>query len=90
MGRATLVNSVLDSQLVYAMCALAIPPGIIDQVDRRRRSFLWAGTGTTSGAKSLVVWERVCDPKEAGGLGLKDLGGAKHMSAAQANTQTTF
>jgi hypothetical protein len=30
MGRATLVNSILDSQLVYAMCALAIPPGIIE------------------------------------------------------------
>jgi hypothetical protein len=73
MGRATLVNLVLDSQLVYAMCALAIPPGVIDQVDRRRRAFLWAGTSTASGAKSLIAWEHVCDTKEAGGLGLKDL-----------------
>jgi hypothetical protein len=41
MGRTTLVNSVLDSQLVYAMAAITIPPGVTDQVDRKRRSFLW-------------------------------------------------
>ena len=39
MGRTTLVNSVLDCQLVYPMVALAIPPGVIDQIDKRRRSF---------------------------------------------------
>jgi hypothetical protein len=63
MGRATLVNSVLDSQLVYAMCALPIPPGVIEQVDKRRRCFLWSGSGAGSGANNLI----------AGGLGLKDL-----------------
>jgi mannosylglycoprotein endo-beta-mannosidase len=30
MGRTTLVNSVLDCQLVYAMCALEIPPGVVE------------------------------------------------------------
>jgi hypothetical protein len=73
MGRATLVNSVLDSQLVYAMCALPMPPGIIEQINRRRRAFLWAGKPTASGASSLVAWEHVCDTKETGGLGLRDL-----------------
>jgi len=74
MGQATLVNTVLDSQLVYAMTALPIPPGVIDQVDRRRRSFLWSGTGNSKGAKNLVAWEHVCDTKASGGIGLKDLG----------------
>jgi hypothetical protein len=73
MGRATLVNSVLDSQLVYAMCALPIPPGVIEQVDKRRRCFLWSGSGAGSGANNLIAWDRVCDTKETGGLGLKDL-----------------
>lgn len=56
MGRATLVNSVLDSQLVHAMCALLIPPGVIGRVDQRRRAFLWAGGDSTSGAKCLVAF----------------------------------
>jgi hypothetical protein len=33
MGRATLVNSVIDSQLIYAMCALPIPSGVLEQID---------------------------------------------------------
>lgn len=74
MGRAVLVNSVLNSQLIYAMAALEIPPGIIDQVDRKRRSFLWSGSGTATGSRSMVAWQHVCDTKDMGGLGLKDLG----------------
>ncbi|XP_066354713.1 uncharacterized protein [Miscanthus floridulus] len=54
MGRATLINSVLDSQLIYAM---EIPPGIIEQVDQKRRYFLWSGTGTSAAGKSMVAWE---------------------------------
>ena len=48
MGRAVLVNAVLDSQLVYFMSSLALPPSVIHQMDRRRRAFMWAGerTGT--------------------------------------------
>lgn len=52
MGRATLVNAVLDSQMVYAMAALPIPPGVVDQVDRRRRSFLWSGSKNSNGARN--------------------------------------
>jgi hypothetical protein len=67
------VNSVLDSQLVYAMCVLVVPPGVIEQVDHRRRAFLWTGTNTTNGAQSLVAWTHVCDSKDRGGLSLRDM-----------------
>ena len=43
MGRAVLVNSVLDSQLVYAMSALSIPVAVLHKMDRLRRSFLCNG-----------------------------------------------
>lgn len=72
-GRAVLVNSVLDSQLVYAMCAVPLPPGILSRADSRRRSFLWTGEDRCSGSSCLVAWENVCKPKQAGGLGIKDL-----------------
>lgn len=37
---------------------------------------MWAGerTGTVSPAKCLVAWTQVCNPKELGGLGIKDMG----------------
>lgn len=73
MGRAVLVNSVLNSQLIYAMCALQIPPGIVAQMDQRHRAFLWNGDRTVSGAQSLIAWEKVCWTKDNGGLGIKDL-----------------
>lgn len=76
MGRTVLINSVLDSQLVYFMSSLQLPPSVIQQMDKRRRAFLWSGekTGTTSPASCLVAWIRVCYPKDLGGLGIKDLG----------------
>ncbi|WVZ67302.1 hypothetical protein U9M48_016400 [Paspalum notatum var. saurae] len=73
MGRLVLVNSVLDSQLVYHMSSLLLAPGVIKQVDRRRRGFLWAGTGQATGAKCLVAWEEVQRGKGARGLGVKEL-----------------
>jgi hypothetical protein len=76
MGRAVLVNSVLDSLLVYFMSSLQLPPAVLHQIDRRRRAFLWSGdkNGNTSPASCLVAWLNVCKPKELGGLGIKDIG----------------
>lgn len=74
MGRATLVNSVLDSQLNYIMCALPLPPGVLLQINKRRRAFHWTGTDQHNGVQHLVAWENVCDTKAQGGLGIKDLG----------------
>ncbi|WVZ61798.1 hypothetical protein U9M48_011614 [Paspalum notatum var. saurae] len=73
MGRAVLVNAVLSSQMVYLMCAVPLPPGVVAQVDRRRRGFLWTGEDSAAGAQCLVAWDRVCDDKAMGGLGVKDL-----------------
>lgn len=74
MGRVVLVNSVLDSQLVYAMSALSIPPTIIKEIDKRRRAFMWAGQPNTSSAKCLVAWDNCCTTKDLGGIGIKDFG----------------
>jgi len=75
MGRAVLVNSVLDSILVYCMSSLQLPPWAISQMDKRRRGFLWSGSsnGRASPASCLVAWTNVCQPKENGGLGIRDL-----------------
>ncbi|KAF8677170.1 hypothetical protein HU200_046643 [Digitaria exilis] len=55
------------------MSVLRFPPGAIDALDHRRRCFLWSGEDSVSGAQCLVAWERPCQPKEQGGLGIKDL-----------------
>jgi len=76
MGRAVMVNSVLDSQLVYFMSSLQLPPSVIHQLDRRRCAFLWSAekTGKANPANCLVAWSNVCKPRDLGGLGIKDMG----------------
>ncbi|CAO2178496.1 unnamed protein product [Urochloa humidicola] len=73
MGRAVLVNTVLDSQLTHAMSVMLLPQGTLDAFDRRRRAFLWSGDDHVSGAQCLVPWELACQPKSQGGLGLRNL-----------------
>lgn len=84
MGRAVLVNSVLDSQLSYIMSALQLPQGVLDAVDKRRRSFFWTGQEQAHGSQCLVAWEQTCQPKELGGLGIK-----KHCCPKQVPTAET-
>lgn len=58
------------------MSSLQLPPSIIQQMDKKRRAFLWSGdkTGHSSPMNCLVAWTRACDPKDQGGLGIRDLG----------------
>jgi hypothetical protein len=55
------------------MGAMELPAGLLEALDKLRRSFLWAPADRASGAKCLVTWDLVCRPKEAGGLGVRDL-----------------
>jgi hypothetical protein len=76
MGRVVLVNAVMDSQMVYFMSSLPLPPSVIHQLDKRWRGFMWSGSenGNVSSARCLVAWQKVCNSKELGGLGIKDIG----------------
>jgi hypothetical protein len=74
MGRTILINSVLDSRLIYLMCALQLPPGLISKLYQKRRGFLWAGDQKASGASCLVAWDKVQTSRQQGGLGIKNLG----------------
>lgn len=42
-GRLTLINSVLDALPTYMMPLFPIPAGVIQRLDKLRRTFLWQG-----------------------------------------------
>ena len=42
-GREVLVNAVLSSFPIYAMCSILLPKGVITYIDAKRRAFLWTG-----------------------------------------------
>lgn len=73
MGRVVLINSVLDSQLVYVMSAISIPRTTIQQINKRG-TFMWAVEPQTSTAKCLVASDNCCTTKDLGGQRIKDFG----------------
>ncbi|KAK4384190.1 hypothetical protein Sango_3082900, partial [Sesamum angolense] len=70
-GRVQLIKSVLISFEVYRAAAFILPKGIINEMIKRLRTFLWKGTSSSGYPK--VAWEAVCRPIEEGGLGIKDI-----------------
>jgi hypothetical protein len=72
-GHVTLVKSVLSSQPIYLLTVLKPTKGTLEDLDKIRRRFLWAGDGNISGGKCKVNWTRTTLPKKLGGLGILDL-----------------
>ncbi|PNX97198.1 cysteine-rich receptor-like protein kinase, partial [Trifolium pratense] len=71
-GRVTLINSVLSSLPLYFFSFFKAPKGVIQQLVKIQRNFLWGG-GLGDKKLCWVKLEHVCLPKEKGGLGVKDL-----------------
>lgn len=72
-GRVILVKAVLSAIPLHFMQATTLPKGVIQQIDRLRRNFLWRGNGPCKGINCLVNWETVCNLKENGGMGVISL-----------------
>jgi hypothetical protein len=73
-GRLTLVKAVLTSQVVYFLTALRAPKETLQDIDARRKQFLWVGTERITGAKCKVNWTWAARSKKNGGLDILHLG----------------
>jgi hypothetical protein len=58
-GRLVLLNAVLGTLPAFPMAAIDLPMRVLPVLDRTRRAFLWADVDKVSGARCLVVWEKV-------------------------------
>jgi hypothetical protein len=72
-GRVAYVQASMTASVIYHLMALDVDPWFIQEVDRLRRGFLWAGRLGAHGGCCLVAWDKVCVPKALGGLGFHDL-----------------
>ena len=75
-GRLILANQVMRARPTHHLIVAEAPKWAIEKVDQGCRAFFWAGTDAVSGGKCVVSWQRVCRPKQLGGLGIMDL--SKH------------
>ncbi|CAN1132976.1 Putative ribonuclease H protein At1g65750, partial [Linum perenne] len=87
-GRVTLAQSVLTAIPAYAMQTSVLLATTCDAIDKRIRDFVW---GSTTDARKipLIAWNRICLPKDQGGLGLK-LARLGARSAIRNGTGTLF
>jgi len=64
---------VLSLLPVYLLSVLKAPKDILDELDKARKKFLWAGDMTLTRGKCKVNWTKCGMPKENGGLGILNL-----------------
>jgi hypothetical protein len=77
-GKHEITNVVLTALPTFHLSALALPKGVLKQIDKFTKHCLWRGADINSKKAPKVAWEMVCIPKE-GGLGVIDL--KKHNEA---------
>lgn len=68
-----LISAVLDSFRTYFMACFFLPVGVVEAIDKQRRTFFLSDDVSCSGVQCLVAWKNVCTPKEVGGLGVKNI-----------------
>jgi hypothetical protein len=70
-GKLTLINSVLSSLPMYMMFFFAIPRGVLKKLDYFQSRFFWQQEAKQK--YRLAKWNIMCQPKDQGGLGIRDL-----------------
>ncbi|KAL2224348.1 UNVERIFIED_CONTAM: hypothetical protein Sindi_3088400 [Sesamum indicum] len=70
-GRVQIIKSVLMALSLYWVSTFILLKKVINEIEKRLRTFLWKGT-TTSGYPK-VAWKDLCRPKDEGGLRFKDI-----------------
>ena len=72
VGKEVLIKAVAQAIPSYTMSCFKLPNGLCDEMTRMVRQFWW---GQVKNEKKVawMSWERMCLPKDKGGLGFRDL-----------------
>jgi len=70
-GRICLIKSVLTFIPLFYLSLLKMPSVVANELVRIQRIFLW-GWGVEGRKITWASWSKVCEPREASGLGILD------------------
>ena len=71
-GKEVLIKSVIQSIPTYSMSCFKLPKGLIHELETMIRKFWW-GYGNEGRKIHWVNWECLCQVKESGGLGFREI-----------------
>jgi hypothetical protein len=71
-GRVQLVQSVIQSMLIYSISVYAWPISLLKDLEKNIRNFIWSRDREKRKLVS-VSWKKVCKPYAQGGLNLRSL-----------------
>jgi len=79
-SRLTYINSVMASIPIYYMSTVLFSKNFISKITSIIRKFWWAGVQEDNSASPFhfCSWEDICQNKEKGGLGIRDLSTVNH------------
>jgi hypothetical protein len=66
-----ILQSILQSLPIYTFSTLVAPKFFLTTIKILQRNFLWQGLNTEKKIV-LISWDKLCQPKAQGGLGLRD------------------
>jgi len=71
VGKVCLLQSVLSSLPLFYISFFNIPMAVVHTIKSIKGNFLW---GWEKDGKKIawIAWKKFCEPKEEGGLGIKD------------------
>ena len=71
-GREVLIKSVIQAIPMYTMSCFKLPKGLIKELETTICKFWW---GYNGGNRKIhwVKWDRLCEAKEVGGMGFKEI-----------------
>ena len=71
-GKLTLIRSTLSSIPTYFMSLHVMPVSVANKIEKLQRDFLWGSKRETK-RYHLVAWDKICQAKSSGGLGVRCL-----------------
>lgn len=71
-GKEVLIKAVAQVVLAYTMSCFKLPHNIYDDLTSMIRQFWWEQRKTEKKI-ARVSWKKMCQPKENGGMGFRDL-----------------
>ncbi|KAL9689285.1 hypothetical protein QQ045_009669 [Rhodiola kirilowii] len=70
-GKIVIIETILNSLITHILASIPTPVTVLNRINNMFSSFLWDNNDHKR--RHWISWTDICRPKEAGGLGIRNL-----------------